>query len=326
MTLAFLTAAGWDGARATPLAGDASTRRYTRLDRDGAQAILMQDTGGDVALFARLARHLTGLGLSAPLILAEDAPGGLLLIEDLGDGLFARLTAADPAREAPLYLAATDTLLDLHRHQPPALDAATPGRLAGMTDLSFDCYVTQATGAPQPQARDACIDALQAALAAHAPETDVMILRDFHAENLIWLPDRSGAARTGLLDFQDALQGHCAYDLASLLTDVRRDVSPETADLAIRHYVSGAGLPDAAFRTALAVLGAQRNLRILGVFARLAAQGKPRYLNLMYRVWRHLEADLSHPALSRLAALLRPVLPPPDPAILARLRLSCPTP
>ncbi|SNR36558.1 hypothetical protein SAMN06265370_1039 [Puniceibacterium sediminis] len=309
----------------TPIAGDASARRYTRLARDGDTAILMQDPDGDTALFARLSRHLTSLGLSAPQILADDHTNGLLLIEDLGDALFATLSAADPAQETALYLAATETLLTLHRQSAPALDAATPPKLAQMTDLAFDCYLVNATGNVAPQAKADCIAEFEAALATHAPDTDVMILRDFHAENLIWLPDRVGPARTGLLDFQDALQGHRAYDLASLLTDARRDVSRSTADGVIRHYVTKSGLSDADFRSALAVLGAQRNLRILGVFARLARNGKSQYLNLMHRVWGHLQTDLAHPALAPVAAILNPVLPPPTPDILARLRLSCPT-
>ncbi|MGY9048566.1 hypothetical protein P775_02205 [Puniceibacterium antarcticum] len=325
MTDAFLAGAGWSDATLTPLAGDASARRYSRVARAGGGAILMQDPDGDTALFARLARHLSGLGLSAPQILAEDHARGLLLIEDLGDGLFARLTAADPTQERQLYLAATDALLALHRHAPPALDVATPQRLAQMSDLGFDCYLVRATGSAAPQARDRCIAAFEEALATDAPDTDVMILRDFHAENLLWLPDRTGPARVGLLDFQDALQGHCAYDLASLLTDARRDVSPDTAAAAIHHYIRQRGLPDGPFRAALAVLGAQRNLRILGVFARLAGAGKPQYLTLMPRVWAHLQADLTHPALASVAAILNAVLPPPTPEILARLRASCPT-
>ena len=321
----FLTAAGWGDATSHPLAGDASSRRYVRLGTAAGTAILMQDSDGDVALFARLARHLRRCGLSAPDILAEDDTAGLLLIEDLGDGVFARLCDADPARETALYLAATDALVALHRHAPPRLAQATPQRLAGMIDLAFDCYAAAATGVRANRERDACIAAVEVALAAHAATIDVMILRDFHAENLLWLPDRAGPARVGLLDFQDALQGHRAYDIASLLTDARRDVSAVTRDAVIDRYIAQTGQDEAAFRTALAVLGAQRNLRILGVFARLAASGKPRYLRLMPRVWAHLQRDLAHPALAPVARLLT-VLPAPTPAIVDRLRLTCPTP
>lgn len=325
MNNAFLADAGWADATATPLAGDASARRYSRLSRGGETAILMEDPEGDTALFARLARHLLSLGLSAPRILAE-APG-LLLLEDLGDGLIARLATA-PETEKRLYLTATDALIALHRHPaPPGLPLADAPRLAAMTDLAFDCYATGA-GQPAPTgAKETCASAFEAALAAHAPDTDVMILRDYHAENILWLPDRAGAARAGLLDFQDALQGHRAYDLVSLIEDARRDVSPETAEAAIRHYLAATGLPEQPFRAALAVLGAQRNLRILGVFARLAAtRGKPHYIDLVPRVWAHLQSDLRHPALAGIAALLNGALPAPTPEALQRLKSPCPTP
>ncbi|WP_417740735.1 aminoglycoside phosphotransferase family protein [Salipiger sp.] len=325
MTDPFLADAGWADATATPIAGDASARRYTRLARGAARAILMDDPEGDTALFARLSRHLLSLGLSAPKILAEAE--GRLLLEDLGDGLIARL-ATDPETEKRLYLAATDALVALHRHAPPPdLPRADPQHLAAMTDLAITCYATNAGLAPPPGTKEACAQAFERALAAHAPETDVMILRDYHAENILWLPEREGPARAGLLDFQDALQGHRAYDLVSLIEDARRDVAPETAEAAIRHYLAETRLPETPFRTALAVLGAQRNLRILGVFARLAAtRGKPGYIDLIPRVWGHLQADLRHPALAEIAAILHPALPAPTPEILQRLKSPCPTP
>ncbi|MGR3269621.1 aminoglycoside phosphotransferase [Thalassococcus profundi] len=315
----------WREATSTPLAGDASARRYWRLHRaDGASAVLMHDPEGDVALFARLARHLTDLGLSAPTIIAETR--GKLLIEDLGDAVFARLMNADPDCEFRLYSSAIEALAVLHDHPPPAgLDRADPARLAAMTDLAFDWYATRA-GASKAKPNRA-MRLMQDALDRHAPDTDVMILRDFHAENLIWLPDRSGAARAGLLDFQDALQGHRAYDLASLITDVRRDVSPDMHAALVRDYLDRTGLEAAPFRAALAVLGVQRNLRILGVFARLAAtRGKPQYVDLIPRVWRHLSVGLSHPALAELAAELHRLLPDPTPDRLHKLRTPCPTP
>ncbi|MBS0123759.1 aminoglycoside phosphotransferase family protein [Thetidibacter halocola] len=313
----FLATAGWAGAQAEPLAGDASARRYTRLHRGAETAIMMQDPEGDVALFARLARHLTGLGLSAPRVLAQ-APG-LLLLEDLGDGLIARL-ATDPETERGLYLAATDALVALHRHPPPAgLPVASAERLAEMIDLAFTHYADRPEALPDAQA------AFLPLLTAHALPADVMILRDYHAENILLLPERTGAARAGLLDFQDALAGHRAYDLASLLRDARRDVGEATAEACIAHYLRETGHDEAAFRTSLAVLGVQRNTRILGVFARLATRGKPHYLDLIPRVWDHLQVDLRHPALTPVHAPLA-TLPEPDSAHLNRLRQTCPTP
>ena len=324
----FLAEAGWEGAQAAPLAGDASARRYTRLLRaDGARAVLMDAdlaTGEDVRPFLRIARHLTGLGLSAPRVFAADEAEGLLLLEDLGDEVVARVAARDPSAEPMLYAAAADTLAELHRHAPPAgAEQATPARLAAMTDLAFTHYAPDTPAA----ARDRARAALEEALGRHAEGTGVLVLRDFHAENLIWLPDRRGPARMGLLDFQDALAGHPAYDLASLLTDARRDVGAEAARAARRSYLDATGSGAAALDAAMAVLGAQRNLRILGVFARLArARGKPGYLALLPRVWSHLQAELAHPALARVAAALDGVLPPPSPAHVETLKAPCPTP
>ncbi|WP_417723226.1 aminoglycoside phosphotransferase family protein [Salipiger sp.] len=317
--MSVLTGTPWEGARAEPLAGDASSRRYSRLHLGERSAILMLDPEGDTALFARLARHLRAIGLSAPGILAE-RPGELLL-EDLGDGLVARL-ATSPEAERRLYLCATDALIALHGHPPPEeLTRATPERLAAMTDLAFDWYA-----GGQDDARTACADAFREALERHAPVADVMILRDYHAENILYLPDRSGPAQAGLLDFQDALTGHRAYDLVSLLEDARRDVAPDTVEACLRHYLDRTGTAEVAFRAAFAVLGAQRNLRILGVFARLAAtRGKPGYLALIPRVWGHLRNDLAHPALAGVRGTLTR-LPAPDAAWLERLRTSCPTP
>ncbi|SNS09480.1 aminoglycoside phosphotransferase family protein [Antarctobacter heliothermus] len=317
----FLQATGWGDARRESLAGDASTRRYTRLHRDGQTAILMQDPDGDVGLFTRLARHLTGQNLSAPRILAQDTANGLLLIEDLGDGLLARL-AQTPQSEQDLYLLATDALIALHDTPPPPdLPQATPDRMASMVDLAFEHY----THAPEALAQ--AVAAFVPQLQTHAQPTDVMVLRDYHAENILYLPDRQGAARAGLLDFQDAMQGHRAYDLVSLIEDARRDVAPATARACVAHYLAATDLPEDAFHAALAVLGAQRNLRILGVFARLASsRGKPQYIDLIPRVWGHLQTDLAHPVLASVKPIIDAALPAPDAAHLERLKAACPTP
>jgi aminoglycoside/choline kinase family phosphotransferase len=154
-----------------------------------------------------------------------------------------------------------------------------------------------------------------------------MILRDYHAENVLYLPDRSGPAHAGLLDFQDAMVGHRAYDLVSLLHDIRRDVGQVTQDACIARYVLATGVDRAAFEASFYVLGAQRNLRILGVFARLATEhGKTRYLDLLPAVWRQLQTELAHPVLAPLADVLNHVLPIPDTDLIARLRSQCPTP
>lgn len=318
--MSFLETAGWGDARHDPLAGDASSRRYTRLVRPGGTAILMEDPEGDTALFARLARHLCGLGLSAPRILAEDHASGHMLIEDLGDDLLARL-ATDPAREAALYRVATEALVDLHRAPPPpGLPVATPEHLTAMIDLACIHYATAPDLLADLQA------ALLPLLTDHAQPADVMILRDYHAENILLLPDRPGAAAAGLLDFQDALVGHRAYDLMSLLEDARRDVAEETREACIAYYLDATRQDPERFGASFAVLGFQRNLRILGIFARLArTRGKPHYIDLIPRVWGHLQRDLSHPVLAPVKPLME-ALPRPTDAHLESLRSPCPTP
>jgi aminoglycoside/choline kinase family phosphotransferase len=326
---AFAADAGWGTAERRSLAGDASNRRYLRLVRpDGARAVLMDapaSRGEDVRPFTAIARHLSGLGLSAPAILAEDAEAGLLLLEDLGDALFARVLERDPAQEETLYRAATDLLVELHRHAPPAgLASYAPAPMADLAALALDWYGGGITGRTDPELR-ARLCALLARHLSDLPGIDeVLVQRDYHAENLLWLPERTGVARVGLLDFQDAMRGHRAYDLVSLLEDARRDVSPAIADTMLARYIAATGVDAAAFTTAFHWMGAQRNLRILGVFARLGLRdGKPHYLDLIPRVWTHLQTDLSHPALAPLAEMLDEALPPPSPAALAKLKAGC---
>ncbi len=323
---AFMDRAGWAAARRAPLAGDASNRRYERLtDPDrGHTAVLMDapaERGEDVRPFVRIARHLRAIGLSAPEILARDDRHGLLLIEDLGDALFARVIPSQPRLETTLYEAATDVLIALHRADLPPLVPYDTARMTGLAALAFAKYRLGIAGDTCGETRFRA--AFAPVLDSIAPAKPVLIQRDYHAENLLWLPDRQGVARVGLLDFQDAMAGHPAYDLVSLLQDARRDVPQPIETAMIDRYLDRSGLDRAAFETAYAVLGAQRNLRILGVFARLGRDyGKPHYVDLIPRVWALLMRDLAHPALAPVAPLLRDALPPPDPANLQRLRPS----
>ncbi|SPF79532.1 aminoglycoside phosphotransferase family protein [Pseudoprimorskyibacter insulae] len=314
----FLQTAGWDGATVAPLAQDASSRSYTRLTGPQGTAILMEDPDGDAATFARLARHLTGIGLSAPRILADDAGRGLLLIEDLGDGLFARLAEAAPTQEAQLYAVAADALAEVQAAPAPqGLPVADPDTLADMIAPGVDLYLPDCSAGAKADLTARFAEALH----RHAPDPSVMIMRDYHAENLLWLPDRDGAARAGLLDFQDAMLGHPAYDLASLLLDARRVVSQPVQQETFRRFLDRTGHAADAFGAAFAVLGAQRNLRILGIFVRLAqARGKPHYLDLIPRVQADLQICLDHPATRDIADLLRPALPDPTPDFLRTFR------
>lgn len=326
---AFLLRAGWGDAARAHLAGDASARQYLRLTRQGGTAVLMDappDSGETVAPFVTIARHLRALGLAAPEVMAAEPAQGFLLLEDLGDDLFARVLDHTPEREGVLYALAVDLLLALHRHPPPAhLPPYQPPFPPGFIAPAYGWYLPGATGHLPDSAAPFC-DALNAALIAHGNEQSVLMLRDFHAENLVLRPGRDALAQVGLLDFQDAMAAHPAYDLVSLLEDARRDVSHETASAMIDRYIAGSGRDAEPFRAACAVLGAQRNLRILGVFARLCLHfGKARYVALLPRVWGHLMRDLEHPALAGLRTIVLADLPPPTPDHLNHLRARCAT-
>jgi aminoglycoside/choline kinase family phosphotransferase len=334
---AFLDAAGWSRQAARPLAGDASNRRYLRLGPEPGQpaAVLMDappSTGEDVRPFVAVTHWLREHGFSAPAIAAADTARGFLLLEDLGDDLYTPLLARTPELEAELYGAAVDLLAELAsipapdkigprdcRVDLPPYDAAVLTREAA---LLRQWWLPGATGATPPPDLVTEFDGLVAqATAAVGPARDVLVLRDYHADNLIWLPRRRGIARVGLLDYQDALAGHAAYDLMSLLEDARRDTSAELREAMVARYLGcRPGLDAEAFRAAYSVLGAQRNLKIVGIFARLALRdAKPHYLDLIPRVWGHLMRDLSHPALTPLAAWVARHVPAPEPATLARV-------
>jgi aminoglycoside/choline kinase family phosphotransferase len=334
---AFLGAAGWHMGAARPLAGDASNRRYLRLGHDSARpaAVLMDappERGEDVRPFVAVTHWLRQNGFSAPAIAAADTGRGFLLLEDLGDDLYTRLLAAAPRRETELYEAAVDLLAELAAIEAPAVlgpkdcrvvlpqyDGAVLTREAA---LIREWWMPAATGATPSADLGAEFDGLVAAATATVePVRDVLVLRDYHADNLVWLPQRSGSARVGLLDYQDALAGHAAYDLVSLLEDARRDTSPELREAMIGRYLGRrCDVDPAAFRAAYAALGAQRNLKIVGIFARLAVRdAKPRYLDLIPRVWGHLMRDLSHPELVPLAGWVARHVPPPEPVTLARV-------
>jgi len=323
---AFLNRAGWAGAGCRFLAGDASARSYVRLTRAGKTAVLMDappDTGEDVGPFVAIARHLTGIGLSAPGILAQDRDQGFLLLEDLGDDLFARLTIRDPSCEPALYAAAVDVLICLQAHGPaPGLPDAGAADWAGAAAVALDWYRYAITGDRVDTALFR--QTVQRALEAHANGPRVMILRDYHAENLLWLPQRAGVARVGLLDFQLAQLGQPGYDLVSLCQDARRDVSSDVQAAMIRRFVAAKGLEEAGFAASYATLGAQRALRILGVFARLClGMGKPGYVALIPRVWAQLQQNLLHPALADLSLLCADLLPDPTASRLERIRSQC---
>ena len=301
---AFLAANGWGGADILPLAGDASFRRYFRVIEGGRRAVLMDAPPAheDVRPFLAVARHLGAIGLSAPQPQAEDVAGGLLLLEDFGDDLVGPILRRDAADEAAIYGDAVALLARLARDPLPAglpaYDRATMLREVG---LFVDWYAPALELSVDRAGWQAAWEAVLAPVLD--PRPPVLVLRDFHVDNIMLL-DRPGLRRLGLLDFQDALAGHPAYDLVSLLQDARRDVPAALETAMLDRYATAAGLDDAtAFRAAYEVLGAQRNAKILGIFTRLwKRDGKRAYLAHQPRVWRYLERDLAHPALAPVAA------------------------
>jgi aminoglycoside/choline kinase family phosphotransferase len=313
----FLARAGWRDAARGVLADDASFRRYDRLDRGDGRAVLMDAPPPmeDVRPFIHIDRILRRMGLSAPEILAEDVAAGLLLLEDLGDNTYARVLA-EGGDEAALYELAVDLLVELHRQFAAGDDDPLPpyDDEAFLTEATLltDWYMPALSGRETPAAQRAeyCELWLTALpRARRAPAT--MVLRDYHVDNMIWLPDRPGVAACGLLDFQDARLGPVSYDLVSLFEDARRDVPPAlTAKLLKRYLDAFPELDREAFAASYAIMGAQRGAKILGIFTRLDRRdGKPGYLTHIPRVWRWLEGDLAHPALADLRGWFERELP-----------------
>ncbi|KAB7614620.1 phosphotransferase [Amylibacter sp. SFDW26] len=323
----FLKHISWDDAVSVMVAGDASNRSYDRLTKsDGRKAILMNappEKGEDVRPFVKVLNILVDHKLSAPKLLASDETNGFLLLEDLGDDLFARICARDQNSETVLYKAAIDVLLSLHGATIP--DGIPPYDMATYlreTDLVTDWYLPAISGQETS-------DDLTAAYRDHIREVcgrvenkaPVLVLRDYHAENLLWMPKRNGVRNVGLLDFQDALMGHPAYDLVSLLEDARRDTSLDLQNSMKCYFIKQSGANADAFNYAYAAIGAQRNLKIIGIFARLCVRdGKPHYVDLIPRVWDHLQHDLAHPELADLKAWVAAHIPTPTPEILSQIK------
>ncbi len=322
----FLTAHAANFKNIRLIAGDASNRKYYRVDIGSETALVMDappDKGEQVRSFVNMATYLNAVGLSAPKIIAQDEQAGFLLIEDFGDAIFARLLERGQADEAELYTAATDVLLHLHAQAPPQIASYSTSEMADLAALACDWYQIGILGI-QDGAKEQLRPAMAKVLAPLEVGKKVLAQRDFHSENLIWLPNRDSIRRVGLLDFQDAKQGHPAYDLVSFLQDARRDVPPELQKAMLARYISASGYEPASFRHAYHALGIQRNLRIVGVFARLCLRdGKPSYLKFIPRVWDHIMKDLSLLGESELTEIVSAHLPKPSPENLELLQSKC---
>jgi N-acetylmuramate 1-kinase len=349
---AFLSGAGLGGAQRQPLPGDASTRRYERLTSLGGAALILMDAppsgesppcdpawdeaertrlgwnamarlaGSRVEAFAATAGYLRGRGLSAPDILALDVDAGLALVEDFGGGVFARLIE-EGADERPFYFTAVEATARLHAEAPPPV---LEGYGARWPLLDYDALALKAGAGlfvqwlpklkPEAALGAEAIaewDALWSPIVARAAAgATAFTHRDYHAENLIWLNDRRGVARAGMIDFQDALRAHPSWDLHSLLQDARRDVAPELEQAALAHYFSLCPELDRDhFMADYAALAALNEARIIGIFARLVTRdAKPRYLQFLPRMWRQLERNLAAPGMEGLAKWFGRHVPP----------------
>lgn len=343
---AFLASAGWDAATRRPLAGDASTRRYERLSLKGRPAVLMDwPSGPDAAAvpgraaysriahlaedcrpFVAIGEHLRRLGLAAPEIYAADLAQGLLLLEDLGDDVYGVLIEQGngPSGETldELYRAGIETLLRLQSVPAPASLPVGDGSEHALPhfddsvyraelDVILDWYfpvVLEGEASPSMRADyHALWTGLRALVDAGVP---TLFLRDYHSPNMLWLGNRKGVARVGLIDYQDALIGNRAYDVVSFLQDARRDIPPEREQAMLALYIERAkgdlaGFEEEQFRASYATLGAERALRLIGLWPRLLKRdGKPQYMAHMPRTMDYLRRNLAHPALSDLRSWL----------------------
>jgi len=340
---------GFAAAARLPLAGDASTRRYERLVLGSRTAVLMDAppsaesppcppaatpaqrralgwnatsrlAASRVEAFAAVGAYLRSIGISAPEVYGMHIAAGYAIIEDLGDDLYANVIPKG-ADEMLLYETASRALAHVHAQTPPlrlegpgctwplldydalALEVNVDLFVEWMPRASADIVIDDKARARWEEIRN---DLIKKALCFPR----VFTIRDYHAENLLWLPKRNDIARVGVLDFQDAVRGWRGWDFAMLLQDARRDVSAFAREAAIQAYCDVADSDETAFRHELAVLGAINAMRILGRFAQLAHDGKTKYAQFMPREWRHLADNLKHPALADAHAFVEEVAKP----------------
>jgi hypothetical protein len=342
----FLDVSGYMDAGRQRMPGDASTRSYARLIRDDGVVILMNFPrrpdgpaiyGGksysaavhlaeDVKPFVALDNGLRERGFSAPAIRHADLDQGFLITEDFGSAGFIE---GDPPRPiAERYEAATDLLAALHREALPEVLPLAPQLTYAIPEfdteallveigLMLEWYLPDRGAAPSHDLRTEFVAMWRNLLEKPAAAARTWVLRDYHSPNLIWLGERAGILRVGIIDFQDAVLGPAAYDLVSLLQDARIDI-PEQLELALltRYIKARRALDDrfdpAEFAELYAIMSAQRNTRLLGTFARLNRRdGKPQYLRHRPRIWTYLTRSLAHPALSGIREWYAANVPPP---------------
>ncbi len=306
---AFLENAGWLGARRTPIAGDLSTRCYSHLVMGGRTAVLMV-ADSTMEPFARMTEWLRHNGFSAPEIIAGEPEAGLLLLEDFGDISVNRHLTQAPDQTDNIHAGCIDLLLALRGAKAPALSCPDADTLVAWTELADTQY---------PGVRSERLAGFREVLRSTLNEVlrsgVSLSLRDFHADNLMWLPERNGLNRFGLLDFQDAFLTHPVYDLMSFLADARVDIPAERRETTLQAYIDRSGDDPVAFRRAFAAFSAQRNLRILGIFAKGASEGRSHHLNKLPRVNGYLVEALNHDMFADVRSETLSALPDPNVAL-----------
>jgi hypothetical protein len=297
---AFLTRAGWQDARQTPIAGDMSPRRYSRL-ANGVQTAVLMDADSPMHTFVTMTEWLRTAGFSAPAILAAQPGDGLLLLEDLGTTPVKSLLLTQPDCATGIFDGCIDLLLAIRALHTPDLGKPDAETLVAWTELADQHYP-----GIQPDRLTAFRTILRDTLETALQSPASVSLRDFHTENLMWLPDRSAHLRLGLLDYQDAFLTHPAYDLMSLLTDARLPIRRQLREDTIARYLARSGDDPQSFRTAFDALSAQRNLRILGIFARAG-----KHLDHLPTTYGYFRAALENPVFDTVRADALAAIPAP---------------
>ncbi|MEM9212077.1 MAG: phosphotransferase [Pseudomonadota bacterium] len=318
--MAFLQTHGFGHFSIEILTADASFRRYFRGTAGTTSVVLMDappNTGEDVRPFLEVTEMLKDFGLSPPHIHASDAKNGFIIMEDFGDCLVARRAAEHPEEEEKIYRRAIDILAHIgSRPAPGNLQPYTRDIYHREATLVLDWYCS-GIDATAKEGFEAALDDALFGLSQMRP---VLTLRDYHAENLIWRPQEDGLAQLGLLDYQDALAGHPVYDLVSLIEDARRSIPDHVTDKLMAYASEKLHLSQEDLAKDMAILGAQRNLKIIGIFARLAIRDrKPKYPSMIPHVYSLLKRDLSHPSTEHLAKWCEKYLPAPNSAVLSTL-------
>lgn len=324
----FLNKTVWKNAKRVKFASDASQRNYYRLHSTKASNTILMDAppefGENVHKFIKASQFLERIGLSVPKIYNRDIRNGFLILEDFGDDIFTDFLLKSSQDEINFYMSATDNLITLyHAEVDSKAKHYDDCEMLSTSLLSIDWYLKYGSNILTGDLRNQFKVLMREVLSKIMTKPMIMVHRDFHAENLIWLKNRNGKQRVGILDFQDMMPGHPAYDLASLLNDVRRVVNEDVRQKCYDHYVKNTGVDKDAFYYAFCICSAQRNLRILGVFTRLAVRDdKKHYLTFLPQVWKNLLQDLSHPDLIDLRLFIQNIFIAPNKTVLAKIRDS----